>query len=419
MKDNCFNEFDPNALNVEEALEKILKSIQSNKKTELIPLKETYGRVLANDVRSNHNIPNYKNSAMDGYALNITEKNVINNKKIFKCIGESFAGHPYDKNVKVNEAVKVMTGGMVPKSCNAVVMRELVDESNDKIIINSKIFINQNIRFPGEDIKKGEIVLLKGRQIDDVDMGILASLGKSKIRVYTKPKIGFFSTGDELVSVDTPIKKSQVYDSNRYLLHGLLQNYPIEINDYGVVKDKRGLIKRKLDLASRKCDLLLTTGGVSVGDADYVKDALVSLGKINFWKIAVKPGRPLAFGRINKCLFFGLPGNPVSVVVTFNLFVASAIRKLTGQNNIFSLNVTAKLESEIKKRKGRKEYKRGILEIKNGKLFVKSSGAQGSNILSSLKNANCYIELSEHVDKVKKGQNVKVIPFTLISEYYE
>ncbi len=418
MKDNCFNEFDPNALDVEEALIRILKSVVSKKKTELIPLKKTYGRVLAENIKSNQDIPNYKNSAMDGYAVNIADTNT-NKEHIFKCVGESFAGHPFNKNVKINEAVKVMTGGMVPKNCNAVVMKELVKNINDEIVINTRIFEEQNIRFPGEDIKKNSIVLLKGKLLDDVDLGILASLGRAKVLVYSKPTIGFFSTGDELVSINVPIKKSQVYDSNRYLLHGLLQRYPIKIKDFGVVRDKLKLVEKKLELASSKCDLLLTTGGVSVGDADFIKDALEKLGNVNFWKIAVKPGRPLAFGKIKKCYFFGLPGNPVSVAVTFNLFVTSAIRKLTGQKDSAPLKLTAKLESDIKKRKGRKEYKRGILTIKNGDLFVKTSGAQGSNILSSLKDANCYIELAEYIEKIKKGESVKVIPFALFSEHYE
>jgi molybdopterin molybdotransferase len=418
MKDNCFNEYDPNALNVEEALSRILKSIVSKKDTELVPLKESYGRVLAKDIKSNQDIPNYKNSAMDGYAVYMDDTNV-KNEYSFRCVGESFAGRPYNKKVKINEAVKVMTGGMVPKNCNAVVMKELVKNIDNKIVINANIFKDQNIRFPGEDIKKNDTVLLKGRQIDDVDMGILASLGKAKISVYSKPIIGFFSTGDELVSIDSIIKKSQVYDSNRYLLHGLLQKYPIKLMDFGVVKDKLKSVEKKLALASNKCDLLLTTGGVSVGDADFIKNALKKLGKVNFWKIAVKPGRPLAFGKIKKCFFFGLPGNPVSVVVTFNLFVNAAIRKITGQKNNSSLSLTAKLQSVIKKRRGRKEYKRGILTIDNGEFFVKSSGAQGSNILSSLKDANCYIELAEHIDKIKEGENVKVIPFALSSEHYE
>jgi molybdopterin molybdotransferase len=418
MKDNCFNEFDPNALNVEEALSRILKSIASKKDTELVPLKESYGRVLAKDIKSNQDIPNYKNSAMDGYAVCMDITN-SNNKYTFRCVGESFAGRPYNKNVKINEAVKVMTGGMVPKNCNAVVMKELVKNIDDKIVINANIFKDQNIRFPGEDIKKNATVLLKGKQIDDIDMGVLASLGKVKIPVYSKPVIGFFSTGDELVSIDTKIKKTQVYDSNRYLLHGLLQKYPIKIKDFGVVKDKLISVEKKLVQASNECDLLLTTGGVSVGDADFIKNALEKLGKVNFWKIAVKPGRPLAFGKIKKCFFFGLPGNPVSVVVTFNLFVTAAIRKITGQKNSVSLTLTAKLQSEIKKRKGRKEYKRGILTVNNGEFFVKSSGAQGSNILSSLKDANCYIELAENIDKIKEGENVKVIPFVLSSEHYE
>tara|TARA_Y100000389_G_scaffold106837_1_gene103773 strand:- start:3193 stop:4446 length:1254 start_codon:yes stop_codon:yes gene_type:complete len=416
MKDNCFNEFDPNALSVENALDNILKSIKINTTHEVVDIKNAYNRILSKNIKSNLNIPNYKNSAMDGYAVNIKKNNKVNT---FKCIGESFAGKPYTSVVKLHEAIKVMTGGLVPNNCNAVVMKELITENNNEITINSNIEINQNIRFPGEDIKKNEIVLLKGKEIDEVDIGILASLGVSKVPVYKKPVIGFLSTGDELVSIEKKLKKTQVYDSNRYLLHGLLSKYPITIKDYGVVKDNKKMIEKKFSLIAKNCDLLITTGGVSVGDADYVKEVLDKLGKVSFWKIAVKPGRPLAYGKIKKCLFFGLPGNPVSVVVTFNLFVSAAIKKIIGQDNSNSLLLTAKLTSDIKKRKGRKEYKRGILSSTCGKFYVKKSGSQGSNILSSLKDANCYIVLDEKIDKLSKGSNVKVMPFTLSSKFYE
>jgi molybdopterin molybdotransferase len=417
MKDNCFNEFDPSAINVDKAISKILFASKIKNRVETVPLKKAYGRILARNIKSNKNIPNYKNSAMDGYAVNFI--NQKNNKYVFNCVGESFAGHPYRKKIKKNEAIKVMTGAMVPNSCNAVVMKELVEEDKDKITVSSIIIENQNIRFPGEDIFKNQIVLLKGKEIDEVDIGILASLGQANILVYSKPLIGYFSTGDELVSVTQKIKKSQVYDSNRYLLHGLLKKYPIKIRDYGVVKDNFASVEKKLKKAANECDLLITTGGVSVGDADFVKDALDKIGKVDFWKIAVTPGRPLAFGNIKKCIFFGLPGNPVSVVVTFNLFVQTAIRKITGQQYKKDLSLNAQLESDVKKRKGRKEFKRGILRSVNGKFFVKTSGAQGSNILSSLKDANCYIELDEDINKIKKGDYIKVIPFSVTSEYYE
>jgi len=417
MKDSCFNEFDPSAINVDKAISKILFASKIKNRVESVPLKKAYGRILAKSIKSNTNIPNYKNSAMDGYAVNFIKQK--NNKYIFDCVGESFAGHPYRKKIKKNQAIKVMTGGMVPNSCNAVIMKELVKVDNEKIIVNSIIVENQNIRFPGEDILKNQTVLHKGKEIDEIDIGILASLGQANIVVYSKPLIGYFSTGDELISVTQKIKKSQVYDSNRYLLHGLLQKYPIKIKDYGVVKDNLADLEKKLKKASNECDLLITTGGVSVGDADFVKNALDKIGKVDFWKIAVKPGRPLAFGNINKCMFFGLPGNPVSVVVTFNLFVQTAIRKITGQQYKNNLSLDAQLESDIKKRKGRKEFKRGILRSVNGKFVVKTAGAQGSNILSSLKDANCYIELDENINKVKKGDFVKVVPFSVSSEHYE
>ena len=417
MKDSCFNEFDPNAMSVEAALENILKSISSIKTSEYVDLKSAYGRILSKNIKSKINVPNYKNSAMDGYAVNVGDFNEKN--KTYDCIGESFAGNPFLKPVKKNQAIKVMTGGMVPSGCNAVVMKELITQKGRIITTESKIIKDQNIRFPGEDIKKNEIVLKAGKEIDEIDIGILASLGTDRVFVKKRPIIGFVSTGDELVSIKKPIKISQVYDSNRYLLHGLLKKYPVEIKDYGVVKDKIKSIEKKFVEASSNCDVLITTGGVSVGDADYVKEVLEKLGKVNFWKIAVKPGRPLAYGKIKKCIFFGLPGNPVSVVVTFNLFVSAALNKLMGKGQDHALSLEAELLTSVKKRKGRKEYKRGILLSKKNKLYVRKSGLQGSNILSSVKDANCYIELGENMREVPKGAKVKVLPFTLTSEYYE
>ena len=417
MKDSCFNEFDPNAMSVEAALENILKSISSIKTSEYVDLKSTYGRILSKNIKSKINVPNYKNSAMDGYAVNVSDFNEKN--KTYDCIGESFAGNPFLKPVKKNQAIKVMTGGMVPSGCNAVVMKELITQKGRIITTKSKIIKDQNIRFPGEDIKKNEIVLKAGKEIDEIDIGILASLGIDRVSVKKRPIIGFVSTGDELVSIKKPIKISQVYDSNRYLLHGLLKKYPVEIKDYGVVKDKIKSIEKKFLEASLNCDVLITTGGVSVGDADYVKEVLEKLGKVNFWKIAVKPGRPLAYGKIKKCIFFGLPGNPVSVVVTFNLFVNAALNKLMGKGQDHTLSLEAELLTSVKKRKGRKEYKRGVLISKKNKLYVRKSGLQGSNILSSVKDANCYIELGENMREVPKGAKVKVLPFKLTSEYYE
>ncbi len=417
MKDNCFNEFDPNALSVEQALRKILLNIRVKQDIEHVSLKDSVKRILGKNIKSTINVPNYKNSAMDGYAINVKDFNEKNN--VYKCIGESFAGNPFNGRLKSNEAIKVMTGGLIPNTCNAVVMKELVKENNGVIEISSRIFKNQNIRFPGEDIKKNKTILFKGKKINEIDIGILASLGISKVPVNKKPIIGFISTGDELISVEKKIKKSQVYDSNRYLLHGLLSKFPVVIKDYGVVKDKLSLIQKKFIKATKECDMLITTGGVSVGDADYVRIVLDKLGEIDFWKIAVKPGRPLAYGSIGRCLFFGLPGNPVSVVVTFNLFVNAAINKLINKRQTNELTLEAELLSDIKKRKGRKEFKRGILICNKNKFFVKKSGSQGSNILTSVKDANCYIELDENMSELHKGDKVKVIPLTLTSEYYE
>ena len=222
IKDSCINEFDPNALSVEAALKKILKSTKTLADTEHVDLKSSYKRLLSHNIKSKINVPNYKNSAMDGYAINMKDFGKRNHT--FRCVGESFAGSPYTKNVKINEAVKVMTGGMIPPGCNAVIMKELVIENKEMIETCSKVIENQNIRLVGEDIRKNKIVLRKGKEIDEIDMGILASLGISNIPVFKRPIIGFLSTGDELISVKKNIKESQVYDSTRYLLHGLLMH---------------------------------------------------------------------------------------------------------------------------------------------------------------------------------------------------
>ena len=411
IKNSCINDFDPSALDEITAVKQILKSIKVIKKIEIINIMDSLGRIASKNIKSSINIPSFRNSAMDGYALNI--KNLEKNKYNLKEQGISLAGKAYDKKLKNKETIRVMTGAVIPNNADAVIMKEMVDVKDDVVSFPNFIQKNQNIRNIGEDIKKGDTVIKKGRQINYVDLGILSSLGIAKIDVFKKPVVSFFSTGDELISINKKLKKGLIYDSNRYLLFGLLRELPVQIKDMGVVKDDEKILVKKLKESSKISDIVITTGGVSVGDADYIKSALKKVGEVNFWKIAIKPGRPLAYGKINDASFFGLPGNPVSAAVTFQIFIIPAIRKMLQMIATSKLTMKAQVKSTLSKKKGRVEYKRGHLEQKNGLNIVNTTGLQGSNILSSLSKANCYIRLSSETEKVKKGDIVEVIPFSI------
>ena len=411
IKNSCVNDFDPSALDEITAIKQILKSIKPIKRIETINIMNALGRIVSKNIKSSINIPSFRNSAMDGYALNI--KNLKKNKYILKEQGISLAGKSYYKELKDSEVIRVMTGAVIPNNADAVIMKEMVDIKGNMVSFPSFIQKNQNIRNIGEDIKKGDVVIKKGRRINYVDLGILSSLGIEKIDVIKKPVISFFSTGDELISTNKKLKKGLIYDSNRYLLFGLLSELPVHIKDMGVVKDNEKILIKKLRECAKVSDIVITTGGVSVGDADYIKSALKKVGKVDFWKIAIKPGRPLAYGKINNTLFFGLPGNPVSAAVTFQIFIIPAIKKISQMIASSKLIIKARVKSSLSKKQGRVEYKRGLLEQNDGVNVVNTTGLQGSNILSSLSKANCYIRLSSETEKIKKGDTVEVIPFNI------
>ncbi len=408
-KYSCINEFDPSALDEVRAIARIIKSISQLKKNEKLKIKDAIDRVCFENIRSKINIPSFKNSAMDGYAVNISE--LKKNNYTLKQIGISLAGKPYSKELRGNETIRVMTGSLIPNNCDAIIMKEMVQANKDSITFPKSIKKNQNIRFIGEDIKKSDVIIKKGKIINYIDLGILSSIGISSIKVFAKPKVSFFSTGDELVSINKKLKKGEIYDSNRYLLFGLLSKLPVIIKDMGVVSDIESNISKKLKECSKISDVVITTGGVSVGDADFIKSALEKVGKINFWKISIKPGRPLAFGKINKATFFGLPGNPVSAAITFQLFVVPAIEKILGIPKNKNLIIKAKVKTNLTKKKGRIEYKRAVITQDKGENFVTTTGLQGSNILTSLSSANCYIRLSAEINQIKKGDYVDVLPF--------
>ena len=406
---SCMDDYDPNSILIENALKEIKKISKKLRSYEYVSLSDSYNRVIYENIKSKLKVPNYDNSAMDGYALNLKD---LKNNNIFKVCGTSLAGSPFKKKLGIKECVKIMTGAVIPKGTNAVIMKEEIENlSKDKIkVLSKKVRVNQNIRFSGEDIQKNRIILKKDQIINSASMGLLASQGINKIKVYRNPKVSFFTSGDEVVQIDKKLPYGKVHDSNRYTLIGMLKKNNVSFIDLGHAQDNPKDIKKKFTEAIKKTDIVITTGGVSVGDADYIKDVVNSLGDINFWKVAVKPGRPLAFGKIKNTIFFGLPGNPVSVMVTFLLFVLPSIKLLSSENHNLTFE-TALIKTNLKKRKGRAEFQRGILTIKNNKKYVHSVGEQGSGILSSMAKANCLIYLPVEQGAVKIDDYVKVLVF--------
>ena len=405
---SCMDDYDPNSIFIEDALKQIKKISKKINSYEYVDLLNANNRIVYENIKSRIKVPNYDNSAMDGYALNIKD---TKNNNVFAVVGTSLAGIPFKGKIKKNECVKIMTGAVIPYNCNIVIMKEETESDKKSIIITSKkIKIKQNIRFSGEDITPNKVIVKKNHIVNSSSMGLLASQGINKIKVFKNPVVSFFTSGDEVVAIDKKLPYGKVHDSNRYTLTGMLDKNNIKIIDLGHAKDNIKDIKNKFNEAIKKSDIVISTGGVSVGDADYIKEVVKTLGDINFWKVAVKPGRPLAFGKIKDTIFFGLPGNPVSVMVTFLLFVLPSINMLSGRN-FEMLFKDAILQSDIRKRKGRAEFQRGLAQYDNGKIYVESVGEQGSGILSSMNKANCLIYLSVEQGSLKVNDRVKIIKF--------
>ena len=409
---SCADDCDSEAISVETARRKILSKISSINSTEKLTLHQSLNRVLAQDIISTLNVPGHTNSAMDGYALSGDDLPETTTRQ-YQVIGTAFAGRPFKQPCSAGECVRIMTGAVMPVGTDTVVMQEHTEEVADtKIRLTSGHSKYQNVRQAGEDISKDSIVVKQGHYIQAADLGVIASIGIGEVNVYKKPRVAFFSTGDELRSIGDTLDSGDIYDSNRYSLYGMLQQLNVEIIDLGVVKDKLSDLREAFKIASSQADLIITTGGVSVGEADFVKTILEEMGEMHIWKIAMKPGRPITFGELGKTMFFGLPGNPVSVMTTFYQFVLPAIQHLSGQGARPPLTFEVVSESALRKRRGRFECQRGILSRNDtGQLTVAATGKQGSGILTSMSRANCLILLSEDCDGINAGDLVTVHPF--------
>lgn len=407
----CMEDFDPNSLTVDQALGRIQETVETLAGIEQVPLRSALWRISARSVTCPSAVPAHSNSAMDGYAVRSADL-PSSGEKALRVIGTAWAGRPLDGRVETDQCARVMTGAILPNGADTVVMQEDCEADGDSVTLGTGHRAGQFVRAAGEDIAEGAIVVPAGKRLSPTELGLLASLGMGEVTVVRKPRVAFFSTGDELRSIGEPLQLGQIYDSNRYTLHGMLTRLGVDLIDMGVVRDEPDATGDAFSSAAAMADAIITTGGASVGDADYVTDTLRQLGSVNFWKVAMKPGRPLAFGRVGDALFFGLPGNPVSVMVTFYQFVMPALRRLMGEHDVHPMRIKARLQSDLRKRPGRLEFQRGYLTTDpDGGLSVHSTGAQGSGILNSMSQANCFIVLPLESGDVTADTLVDVEPF--------
>jgi molybdopterin molybdotransferase len=410
MTDPCTNQSTP-LLTLDDALERIQTEVNSISGIESVALAHGHGRILANDIFSDIHLPFDNNAAMDGYAIASAD---IDRHQSFNLnlAGVSWAGKPYTGTIALGQCIRIFTGAVVPTGLDTVVMQENVVVNGTSITFPAGILAGDNVRLAGEEIKSGDLLMKAPKKLQPADIGLLAAAGIEKVKVKRKLKIAFFTTGDELMSLDQAPESGKIYDSNRYALAALLTDACFELIDWGVIPDNKLQLEDSLKQAALENDVIISTGGASVGEADYMNDILSACGHVSLWKIAVKPGKPLLFGALGACYFFGLPGNPVSMMVAFKQVVLPALTKLSGGNILRSIRILATCTTPLKKSPGRLEFQRGILtQTEEGSFFVASTGSQGSHIISSMSRGNCFILLPAESNGVQPGEKVIVEPF--------
>jgi len=396
----------PGLLPFENALENMLSQITPVTETLTLPITQALNYVLAQNIASPLNVPNHDNSAMDGYAFAIES---LQQNKVLTLVGRSMAGAPFQGKCKLGECIRIMTGAKMPACCDSVEMQENVQADDEKITFLKDKELGSHVRCAGEDIQLGQAVFKQGKKLSAVDIGILASLGINEVKVYRKLKVALIATGDELKLPGQVLSSGDIYESNSFVLRGMLDKLHIDVIDFGVIEDDFDSIKAAFVSADKQADAVISSGGVSVGDADYTKTVLDDLGEIGFWKIAMKPGKPFAFGKLPNSVFFGLPGNPVSALVTFHQLAIVALTKMQNAESLKRATLQVKCASDLKKSPGRMDFQRGLLSVnEQGVNVVESTGSQGSGILSSLARANCFIVLPSEQGKVNKGEAVTV-----------
>jgi len=407
---SCADDYDPDSLEMQQAKELILSRVESLSEHEEVSLLDSCGRILARDIQAPIDVPGFRNSAMDGYAFRHQDAKKSNTLTL---IGTSLAGHPHVGSIGIDSCIKIMTGACVPDALDTVVMQENVASDADLVTILKLPEKGSNIREQGSNIKYGSSLLPKHTRLGAAEMGLLASIGCQQVDVLRRVRVAVFSTGDELREADSSLTAAAIYDSNRYMLFGLLGHPAIEIVDLGICADDESALRDVMaDCAA--ADVVISSGGVSVGDADFIKEILADAGHINLWKIAMKPGRPLTHAVLSSgAQYFGLPGNPVSGLVTFHQFVLPAIELMLNQKPRLQIEQKARIRSAVKKQPGRIELQRGILWCdEQQQWWVDSTGAQDSHVLTSMHRANCYIVLSMDSSGAKEHEEVTTLPFS-------
>ncbi len=409
---SCQDIFETGLMPIDDAKARIASLITPLSVAETCPIGKSRDRVLADDITAPFNVPPYDNSAVDGYAILSQDIPHQGHKKL--VISDTLhAGDNRPCPLLPGHCIRIMTGAKIPSGADTVVMQEHAEQVDDHILIDGQPKAGDNIRRAGEDLRTGSIILPQGKCLTAPDIGLLASIGKGEINVKRKLRVAIASTGNEVFDIGQKPTETGIFDSNRYSLAAALDSPAIEIINLGIIKDDPNLLQHQFQQASEYADVIISSAGVSVGEADHTKTALQACGQINFWKLAIKPGRPLAFGRLNSSLFFGLPGNPVAVMVTFYLFVKPALEQKLGVTlPRLAPTLQAKTVENLRKKPGRTEIVRGIVQqAENGEWQVKTTGKQGSGILISMSLANCFIVLEHERGRIKSGETVTVQPF--------
>jgi len=413
---SCVSGYDPDALRVDAALAVMQASVQPVSAVERLAVRAALGRVLAQDIVSPIDVPAHDNSAMDGYALRGNDL-AAQGDTVLAIAGRGLAGHTFVCDVAAGSALRIMTGAVMPAGCDTVVPQEFCRVQGDTVIIpQGVVHAGDNRRLRGEDLACGKTALPAGKVLRPADLGLIASLGMAEVSVRRRLRVAFFSSGDELRSVGQPLDAGCVYDSNRYTLWGMLERLGCEVIDLGVVPDHPQAVEAALRTATACADVVITSGGVSVGEADYLRSTLARLGDVVFWRIAMRPGRPLAFGQLradgHSAWLFGLPGNPVAVMVTFYAFVRPALLHCMGASPQPQPMLRAVSAQTLRKRSGRTEYQRGLLTpLPDGRWQVSAIGNQGSGVLSSMSQAHGLIVLHHDQDTAQAGDLVDVLLF--------
>lgn len=404
----------PGLKTLEDALQTMQNALENVCESIALPLAEALGYTLSEDITSSVKVPAFNNSAMDGYALKSDDIRLAKDDHAvtLTMVGKSFAGKPFTGQVESGECIRIMTGAVLPDCVDSVVMQEQCVVSAEQITFKQATKTYNNVRFAGEDLDIGDLVLTKGHKLTVRDIPLLASLGISEVNVYRRLMVAIFSSGDELKTVGQPLAVGEIYDSNRYTISALLSKLNVQVIDLGIVPDDYQAIVNTIKIADEQADVVISSAGVSVGEADFIKDALLEHGQINFWKLAIKPGKPFAFGKLNSSVFFGLPGNPVSAIVTLYQLAVPALAWMSGQNYQAALRLPAVSLDNLKKRPGRIDFQRAFFSVNNkGQLQVTTTGNQGSGVFSSMSKSNCFIVLEQERGNVQAGETVIVEPY--------